>query len=72
MKNKNFIKDDFISSSDIISLLLFENTILQKKINNQNLTPKEQFFDSFFVAPSFMLNRIINSLNRKESGHNRV
>lgn len=72
MKNKKIIKDDFISSSDIISLLLYENTILQKKINNQNLTSKEQFFDSFFVSPSFMLKRIIKILDRKESGNNRV
>lgn len=72
MKNKKIINDDFISSCDIISLLLFENTILQKKINNQNLTPKEQFYDTFFVSPSFMLKRIIKSLNRKESGNNRV
>lgn len=66
MKNKKIINDDFISSDDIINLLLFENTILQKKIKNQNLTSKEKFFDSFIVSPSFILRDIINRINRKE------
>lgn len=66
MKNKKNINDDFISSDDIINLLLFENTILQKKIKNQNLTSKEQFFDSFIVSPSFILRDIIKIINRKE------
>lgn len=66
MKNKKNINDDFISSFDIINLLLFENTILQKKINKKNLTSKEQFFDSYIVSPSTILNDIIKRTNRKE------
>lgn len=72
MKNKKIINDDYISSDDIINLLLFENSVLQKKINNENLTQKEQFFDSFIVSPSFLLRNIIKRVNRKESDNNRV
>lgn len=72
MKNKKIINDNYISSYDIINLLLFENVVLQKKINNENLTPKEQLFDSFIVSPSFMLRQLIKIVNRKESDNNRV
>lgn len=72
MKNKKIINDDYISSYDIINLLLFENSVLQKKFNKENLTPKEQLFDSFIVSPSFLLRQLIKIANRKESDNNRV
>lgn len=72
MKNKKIINYDYIISYDIINLLLFENSVLQKKINNENLTPKEQLFDSFIVSPSFMLRQLIKIVNRKESDNYRV
>lgn len=66
MKNKKIYEDDYISSDDIINLLLFENTVLQKKINNQHLTPKEKVFDSFIVSPSSILRDIIKSSKLQE------
>lgn len=71
MKNEKTYKDDYINSSDIINLLLFENNILQKKIKNEKLTPREQFFDNFILSPSFVLNMIKLS-NRKDSDKNHV
>lgn len=72
MKDKKINKDDFIISNDIISLLLFENSILQKKINNENLTAKEQFFDSFIFSPSLILSHMIKLSNRRDSDKNHV
>lgn len=73
MKNKKINNDDFlINFNDIISLLLFENSVLQKKINNENLTPKEQVFDSFIVSPSSILRDMIKLSNRRDSDKNRV
>lgn len=59
MENKKTYEDDYISSDDIINLLLFENTILQKKINKENLTPEEKHFDTFMFSPSLILRDII-------------
>lgn len=42
------------------------------KINNENLTPKEQFFDSLFVSPSLILNHMIKLSNRRDSDKNHV
>lgn len=64
MKNKNTYKDDYIDTDDILNLLLFENTILQKKINNQNLTSKEKIFDTYIVSPSMILRDIIKRSKR--------
>ena len=64
MKNKKTYKDDHIDSDDIINLLLYENTILQKKINNQNLTSKEKAFDTLIVSPSMILRDIIKRSKR--------
>lgn len=66
MKNKKIYEDDYISSDDIINLLLFENTVLQKKINNQDLTPKEKVFDTFIISPSFILRDIIKRSKLQE------
>lgn len=66
MKNKKTFKDDYISSDDIINLLLFENSILQKKIKNQDLTSKEKVFDTFIVSPSFILRDIIKRSKLQE------
>lgn len=66
MKNKKIHEDDYISSDDIINLLLYENTVLQKKINNQDLTPKEKVFDSFIVSPSSILRDIIKRSKLQE------
>lgn len=66
MKNKKTFKDDYISSDDIINMLLFENSILQKKINNENLTPKEKVFDTFIVSPSSILRDIIKRSKLQE------
>lgn len=66
MKNKKTFKDNYISSDDIINVLLVENSILQKKINNQDLTPKEKFFDSFIVSPSSILRDIIKRSKLQE------
>ena len=66
MKNKKIYEDDYISSDDIINLLLFENTVLQKKINNQDLTSKEKVFDSFIVSPSSILRDIIKRSKLQE------
>lgn len=66
MKNKKTFKDDYISSDDIINLLLFENSILQKKIKNQDLTSKEKVFDTFIVSPSSILRDIIKRSKLQE------
>ena len=72
MKNKKTYKYDYINTDDIMNLLLFENSVLQKKINNENLTAKEQFFDSFVVSPSLILNHLIKLSNRRDSDKNHV
>ena len=68
MKNKKINNHDFVSDYDIIDLLLFEINILQKKLNNQNLTPKEKAFDSFIVSPSSIIRDIIKNSKKEESG----
>lgn len=68
MKTKKTTKGkDFIIFDDIIDLLIFENIVLQKKINNQKLTQREQIFDNFVVSPSLILRVLLELLKRKES-----
>lgn len=52
---------------DIIDLLIFENIVLQKKINNQKLNQREQIFDNFVVSPSLILRELLELLKREES-----
>lgn len=66
MKNKKNYEYDFIISYQIVQLLLFENSVLQKKINNQDLTPKEKVFDSFTVSPSTIIRDIIKRSKLQE------
>lgn len=61
------MKTDFIIFDDIINLLIFENIVLQKKINNQKLTQREQIFDNFVVSPSLILRELLELLKREES-----
>ena len=61
------MKTDFIIFDDIIDLLIFENIVLQKKINNQKLTQREQIFDNFVVSPSLILRELLELLKREES-----
>ncbi len=61
MKNKKNCKNDLIIDCEIINLLLFENIVLQKKINNQKLTQRELIFDNFVVSPSLILREILKS-----------
>ncbi|MBR1679985.1 MAG: hypothetical protein IJ704_05030 [Bacilli bacterium] len=62
MKNEE-IKD---ISLDIINLLLYENTILRKKLNKIKLTKKEEFFDTFIISPSVMINLITRNGDEKK------
>ena len=57
---------DFIFLEDVISHLLFENTILRKKLNNIKLTNSEEIFDKFLVPPSLILSVLYKNINRKE------
>lgn len=61
------MKTDFIIFDDIINLLIFENIVLQKKINNQKLTQRELIFDNFVVSPSLILRDLLELLKREES-----
>lgn len=61
------MKTNFIIFDDIIDLLIFENIVLQKKINNQKLTQREQIFDNFVVSPSLILRELLELLKREES-----
>lgn len=61
------MKTDFIIFDDIIDLLIFENIVLQKKINNQKLTQRELIFDNFVVSPSLILRELLELLKREES-----
>lgn len=61
------MKTDFIIFDDIIDLLIFENIVLQKKINNEKLTQREQMFDNFVVSPSLILRELLELLKREES-----
>lgn len=61
------MKTDFNIFNDIIDLLIFENIVLQKKINNQKLTQREQIFDNFVVSPSLILRELLELLKREES-----
>lgn len=61
------MKTDFIIFDYIIDLLIFENIVLQKKINNQKLTQREQIFDNFVVSPSLILRELLELLKREES-----
>lgn len=59
------IKDDLFLE-DVISLLLFENTILRKKLNNIKLTNTEEIVDNFLVPPSVIIRELYKNINRKE------
>lgn len=62
MKDKN----DYIFLEDVISLLLFENTILRKKLNNIKLSNTEEIVDNFLVPPSTIIRELYKNINRKE------
>lgn len=62
MKDKN----DYIFLEDVISLLLFENTILRKKLNNIKLSNTEEIVDNFLVPPSIIIRELYKNINRKE------
>lgn len=57
---------DFIFSKDVISLLLFENTILRKKLNNIKLSNTEEIFYNSLVPPSLIIRELYININRKE------
>lgn len=57
---------DYLFLEDVISLLLFENTILRKKLNNIKLTNKEEIVDNFLVPPSVIIRELYKNFNRKE------
>ena len=59
-------KKDYLFLEDIISLLLFENDILRKKLNNIKLTDHEEFIDNFLVPPSLIIKDLYKNFNRKE------
>lgn len=59
-------KEDFTFLEDVISLLLFENTILRKKLNNIKLSNTEEIVDSFLVPPSVIIRELYKNINRKE------
>lgn len=59
-------KKDFTFLEDVISLLLFENTILRKKLNNIKLTNTEEIVDNFLVPPSVIIRELYKNINRKE------
>lgn len=59
-------KKDYLFLQDIISLLLFENDILRKKLNNIKLTDREEFIDNFLVPPSLIIKDLYKNFNRKE------
>ena len=51
---------------DVISLLLFENNILRKKLNKIKLTNTEEIVDNFLVPPSVIIRGLCKNINRKE------
>lgn len=59
-------KKDFTFLEDVISLLLFENGILRKKLNNIKLTNTEEIVDNFLVPPSLIIRDLYKNINRKE------
>lgn len=59
-------KEDSIFLEDVISLLLFENTILRKKLNKIKLTNTEEIVDNFLVPPSIIIKELYKNINRKE------
>ena len=58
-KDSNFLED-------VISLLLFENNILRKKLNKIKLTNTEEIVDNFLVPPSLIIRELYKNINRKE------
>lgn len=71
MSNKCKIDDvvDNISTDclkdGIIDLLNLEVQINEKKKNNEKLTTSENFFDTYFVKPSFVLRYISRKVGKK-------
>lgn len=57
---------DFNFLEDVISLLLFENNILRKKLNKIKLTNTEEIVDNFLVPPSLIIRELYKNINRKE------
>ena len=62
MKDKN----DYLFLEDVISLLLFENNLLRKKLNNIKLTNTEEIVDNFLVPPSIIISDLYKNIYRKE------
>lgn len=59
-------KKDSIFLEEVISLLLFENNILRKKLNKIKLTNTEEIVDNFLVPPSIIIRDLYKNINRKE------
>lgn len=59
-------KKDYLFLEDIISLLLFENDILRKKLNNIKLSNTEEIVYNFLVPPSVIIRELYKIINRKE------
>ena len=57
---------DYAFLEDVISLLLFENNILRKKLNKIKLTNTEEIVDNFLVPPSVIIKNLCKNINRKE------
>ena len=57
---------DYCYLEDVISLLLFENNILKKKLNNIKLTHTEEIVYNFVVPPSFIIRKLYKNNDRKE------
>ena len=61
MKNEK----DYVFLEDIISLLLFENDILRKKLNNIKLSSAEIIFDNYIISPSYLVKNMLSNESRK-------
>lgn len=51
---------------NIINLLLYENEILRKKINNKELTLNEIIFCDYLISPSMIIRSIIERKEKNE------
>ena len=73
MKKKSKKQDenmiiDLINSFNtevIIRPLEFEESINQKKINNEKLTEAEYFFDTYFIKPSTLASFLLDFTKRR-------
>ena len=63
---EKYLKENCLLVEDVLDIMIFENEILKKRLNNQPLNEKEKFF-SCFVSPTSIIKDVLQRERSKKN-----